>query len=262
MGTATSPAGSMLDGSAAELLSRNDPSKAHPPGTIALSVADLARYHAFTMSIWALQYPPGTQLSMMQSLSVPHNLNRIIREMPPEAEWLHITADDQVMPPDSLLRLLDRMDDEGLDVLVPLIVRRRPPFQLLIFKDEVEEGFVAFDYDELPSEGILEVFSAGSGGMTIRRSVLERMREWQGHDRWFEHSSGEHVNEDTEFCRKLREMDPPVKIYADVEVHMGHCGMFIAWPYLNGDWGINIQMGEGPNGAMNAIFIRSGERDA
>lgn len=236
---------------------RNDPTKLHPPGTIALSVADLARYHAFTMALWAVRYPEGTQLSMLQSISISGNLNRIIREMNPDSEWLWIQADDQVFPPDSLLRLLDRMDDEDLDVLVPLIVRRRPPFQLLIFKGETEEGYEAFSYNELPHTGIVECYAAGTGGMLIRRSVFDRVAEWQGHDRIFESSGGELVNEDTEFCRKLRAVG--IKIHADVEVHMGHCGFFIAWPYLNGDWGINIQMGEGPNGAMNAIFVRSGE---
>jgi len=42
--------------------------------------------------------------------------------------------------------------------------------------------------------------------------------------------------------------------------------MFIAWPQLtaaNGDeaaWGINIQMGQGPEGTMNAIFVKPADK--
>lgn len=236
---------------------RNDQSRIHPPGVIALSVGDLGRYHQFTMSMACIVYPPGTTVSMMQSLSVPANLNRIIREMPDAAEWLWIQGDDHVFAPDSLLRLLDR----DVDVVVPLITRRSPPFSTLVFKEETEEGYLPYAYEEIPKDGsLLPVYAAGNGGMLIRRNVLDLVDPDRENGVWFAHSGGEMVNEDTEFCRRLRELEVP--IYLDPSVHMGHCGMFIAWPQLSGPdgeeaaWGINIQMGQGPEGTLNAIFVK------
>ena len=228
----------------------------HPPGTIALSVGDLARYHDFTMAIRSTIEPPGTVVHMYRSLSMPANLNNIVREMRPESEWLWIQADDQVWEPDALMRLLDR----EVDVVVPLITRRHPPFSTLVFKEETELGFKPYAYDELPARGLLEVHSCGSGGMLVRRHVLDKIREWQGHDRLFEYLAGEVPNEDTEFCRKLREVG--VKIYCDVEVTLGHCGMFIAWPKRSedGKWGINFQMGDASNGLVQGVFLQPGER--
>lgn len=233
----------------------------YPPGTIALPVGDLGRQHAFTLSLACLRYPEGTGIHMVQSISVAANLNTIIRDMPPHSEWLFIQADDQVFPSDILYRLLDRQ----VDVVVPLITRRHPPFSTLVFKTETEEGYLPYAYDELPAKGLITCHAAGSGGMLIRRHVLERIVEWQGHDRVFEFTAGDVVNEDVEFCRKLRSLDPPVPIHCDVEVVMGHCGGFIVFPHYAGEngsgkWGLRFQMGEGPEGAIRGIFLEPDER--
>lgn len=228
----------------------------HPPGVVAIAAGELGRYHDFTMALSSLEYPPGTRIHMVRSLSVARNLNIIVNEMPDAAGWCWLQADDHVFEPDSLLRLLAR----DVDVVVPIIPRRRPPFSTLVFKEETDEGFMAYAWDELPSEGLLgPIYAAGTGGMLVRRSVFERMRDWQGHERYFENTSGDVVNEDTEFCRKLRELDIP--IYADVEVVMGHCSMFVACPQQqDGKWGIQFQMGDGPEGALKGIFLQPGER--
>lgn len=225
----------------------------HPPGTIALPVGELARFSAFTYSAACLQYPPGTTIAMMQSLSIPRNLNEIIRDSlaRPDDEWVWLQADDHVFEPDLLTRLLDR----ELDVVVPLIVRRRPPFAPVLFKAETENHeYEPFAYDELPEEGLLEVYAAGTGGMLVRRHVLEAIG-----DPWFEFQRGEILNEDVEFCRKIR--DAGFKIHADLSCRMGHAGLFIVWPRYQDGWGINFQMGEGPEGAMNAIYVKPGAQE-
>lgn len=227
----------------------------HPPGTIAIPVGELARYSLFAHSLGSLVYPPGTQIAMVQSLSIPRNLNEILRNM--TGEWVWFQADDHCWAdPYILIQLLDR----DLDVVCPLMVRRRPPFAPVLFKSQNEDGeYEPFAYDELPDSGTLEVFSAGTGGMLVKRRVIDAIREMQGHDRWFEYQQGEIVNEDVEFCRKIR--DAGFTIHADMEVHMGHIGNFVAWPYFSDKWGIRFQMGEGPEGAMNAIYVQPGARD-
>jgi hypothetical protein len=237
--------------------------KSYPPGAIALPCAELSRFSAFTMAIVSLEYPPGTRIHMVNSLSIAANLNIVIRDLPPEAEWLAFQSDDHVFSPDSLLRMLARMYENDLDVLVPIMCRRHPPFSALIFKEETEEGFMAYAWDEIPTEGLLgPLWAAGTGGMLIRRSALNRLAEagLAPGGMFFENSAGEIINEDTEFCAKLRAVG--VDIYADCSVTMGHCGMFIAWPSVTpeGKWGIHFQMGEGPEGALKGIFLEAGEK--
>lgn len=228
------------------------------PGTIAIPCGELGRYSAFSYSMACLQYPPGTTIAMMQSLSIPRNLNMIIRDAlaKPETEWVWLQADDHVFEADTLHRLLER----EVDVLVPLILRRRPPFAPVLFKSERVNAdgiteYEPFAYDELPREGLLEVHSAGTGGMLVRRRVLEAIG-----DPWFEFKQGELLSEDVDFCRKIRAAG--FRIHADMEVRMGHVGNFLVWPKLDDSgWGIQFQMGEGPDGALNAIFVKPGERE-
>lgn len=208
----------------------------HPPGVIVIPCGELGRYSAFTYSMACLQYPPGSTISMMQSLSIPRNLNICIRDALDKKdkngsvrEWVHLTADDHVFEPDMLVRLLDR----DVDVVVPLILRRRPPFSPVLFKGERirEDGITEYEslaYDELPRSGLFPVYSAGTGGMTIKRHVLERIREMQGHDLWFEFQQGEVLSEDVDFVRKIR--DAGFQVHVDMDVRMGHVGNFIVWP--------------------------------
>lgn len=238
--------------------------KAYPPGAIALPCGDLARYHAFTMAIISLEYPPGTRIHMVNSLSVAANLNIVCRELlaDPNLQWIALQADDHVFSPDSLLRMLASMYENSLDVLVPIMCRRHPPFSALVFKEETEAGYLAYAWDEIPSEGLLgPLWAAGTGGMLIRRSVLERLAEagLAPDGLYFANTAGEVVNEDTEFCRKLRTLG--IEMWADCSVAMGHCGMFIAWPMPSeGKWGIRFVMGEGPEGSLNGIFLAPGEK--
>lgn len=248
------------------------PSSAHsagvpPPGMVALTVGELGRYHAFTIALSSLQLPPGSIINMVQSLSVAANLNMMVKQMldeAPQLMWFNCQADDHVFRPDFIYAMCEGMYAEDVQVVVPLITRRRPPFSTIIFKEETADGFVPYAWDELPPSGLFgPLYAAGTGGMMIRRETLERMREWQGHERWFEFSAGEVVNEDTEFCAKLRQLGVP--IYANLDVQMGHATMMVTWPLLNGDeenprWGINFQMGDGPEGVLKGVFLQPGER--
>jgi hypothetical protein len=219
-----------------------------PFGTVALPCGELGRFSAFTYSLANLQLPPGSTKSMAHGLSIPRSLNTILREM--KGGWVWFQADDQIFDPELLIRMLDR----EVDVLVPLIVRHVPPFSPVIFKEQNEDGeYVPFAYDEIPEEGLFEVYAAGTGGMLVRRHVIEEIG-----DPWFEFSSHEVHNEDLEFCRKIREAG--FTIHADASNTMGHMGLFTIWPvFVNGEWGLRFDLGQGPDGAMNQIFVNTGK---
>lgn len=230
------------------------PEFAHPAGTIALPCGEMGRFNAFTYSLACLQWPPGSRLAMAKGLSIPRNLNTIIREM--VGEWVWLIGDDHVFDPFFLVKMLDTMYREDVDVLLPVCIRRQPPFAPVLFKSESEEGFQPFAYDELPTEGILEVHAAGTAGMLVRKEVLEAIG-----DPWFENSDKEHATEDLEFCRRIREAG--YKIYADMGTLLGHIGLMTVWPKVHeGHWGFMFDMGAGPEGSLNQIFINVGQREA
>jgi GT2 family glycosyltransferase len=205
----------------------------HPPGTIGFSVGDVVRYIEFVVSLQRMWRPDGTTTSYGQSVSIPENMNTIIRGMPDESKWLHIQSDDHIWQADLLQVLLD----SGCDVVVPLIIRRGPPFIPVINKERTEAGsYHAFAYSEIPTSGLLEVDTAGSGGMLIRRHVLDAIE-----DPWFAPSPGSiGLDYDMNFCRKVREAG--FAIYCDPGALLGHISNHTVWPeFRDGHWQVSME---------------------
>jgi len=232
----------------------------YPPGTIVIPCHDLARYHQFTHDMHLLDVPDGTIASYQRSLSIVQNLNEAVKAMlqeqkppvdeagnpkldefgeplpaPPDSQWAWFIADDHCFSRTVVVDLLRR----DVDIVVPLVCRRGPPYSLVIFDDERGEDehgrtmYHQVQYDELPEDGgLFEVHAAGSAGMMVKRHVFEEI----GFP-WFENSDGISTNEDVEFCRKAREAG--FKIWCDTDVRLGHLGAVAAWPARReGEWGI------------------------
>lgn len=226
--------------------------KKHPPGTIGCSAGEFLRYGAFFMSLMKVQKPENTNVSFSHSISIPENWNDIIRQM--HGDWLWIQADDQVFEADALTRLLDH----EVDVVVPLILRRGPPFVPLIFKEETPEGYIPYSYEELPNPvpgSLIECVMAASGGMLVRKRVFEAIVEWQGHDAIFEYEAGERLTEDFHFARKI--LACGFKIHCDPSVVFGHIGTFTIWPHhANGKgWQVGFDMGRAKNGRRSIFYF-------
>lgn len=217
----------------------------HPPGTIVIAAGEFLRYGAFTNSLLQTQHPAGTSILIKQSVAIVENLNDCIRKM--TGDWIWIQADDQSWQPDALIRLLDR----NVDIVVPLILKRAPPYHPVAFKDyDPAEGFFPYALTELPTTGLVELVAAGSGGMLIRKHVLDTLG-----DPWFTYGSGETLNEDLRFCRRIVE-ETDYKIWLDVEVQMGHRGSYTVEPALTDDhWDVGLNFGTAPNGNKNSIVI-------
>jgi len=206
-------------------------------GTIAVPTAEIGRFTMFMVSMATTRQPDQTNLSIMASASVVENLNQIIRQLRLQDEWVWILGDDHVWPQDTLMRLLDTMDqNDDIDVLVPLVVKRNPPWHLVLFHEAgvYDDGlprWKPYGWDEVPETGTFEIDAAGSAGMLVRREVLETMG-----DPWFQSSGGIVLNEDVMFCRKAREHG--YNVYATADVTMGHLGIFNVRPlYREGRWG-------------------------
>lgn len=218
--------------------------RVHPPGSIIIAAAEFLRYGAFVNSLLQTQHPAGTAILIQQSIAVVENLNDCIRKM--TGDWIWIQADDQSWQPDALLKLLDRQ----VDIVVPLILKRSPPFHPVAFKDyDADSGFFPYALNELPTTGLVPVIAAGSGGMLIRKHVLDELG-----DPWFTYGNGETLNEDLRFCLRILE-ETDFKIWLDVDVQMGHRATYMVEPDLNGDhWDVSLNLGT-IQGKANTIII-------
>lgn len=230
----------------------------HPPGTIIVAAGEFLRFGGFVNSMLQVLHPPRTEILIKQSVAVVDNLNNCLARMSPDSEWVWIQADDQSWEPDALIRLLDR----DVDVVCPLILKRSPPFHAVAYKEQSAEGFLPFALSELPASGLLEIHSAGSGGMLIKRPVLDAIglpREAPWEERhWFTYGEGQHLNEDLVLCRRIREEG--FSIWLDCEVTMGHRGTFTVIPvHEDGRWSIGLSMGQSSNGKSNTIVVHPKE---
>lgn len=190
----------------------------HPPGAICVASGELSRYPAFTDSLVHCLRPTGTTIQYNCGLNVAANFNIGIRDaLESGAQWVWIMGDDHEFEPDALLRLLERQ----VDMVVPLVARRQPPFIPVLFKEPtgplMHEQFRPYFWRELPAHGLIAPYMCGSAGMVIRRHVLETMD-----DPWFEtgNMGKEYTNEDTYFCVKARQAG--FTIYADMDVQLDH----------------------------------------
>lgn len=221
-------------------------------GTIVIPLGDMLRYPDFFMDYSALDAPEGTEVSIYRSASVVSNLNESLAHLPREHEWVWFITDDHVFPRDILKRLLAH----EADVVVPLCTRRTPPYSLLVMREESElydermeksyPAYLPYSLDEVPDESFT-CPAAGTGGMLVRRPVLDAI----GYP-WFESSDGVYLNEDFEFCRKIKAAG--FEILCDPHIYLGHIGQVHVWPqHVEGRLGVKIDCG-GPPG-QNEIVI-------
>ena len=214
------------------------------PGTICVASGDLARYSRFCNSMMQLWAPPETQTRWSCGLNVAANFNHCIRNM--EGDWVWIMGDDHVFAPDTLMRLLKH----DVDVVVPIVIRRQPPFIPVLFKRRVPNStspqgtFPYLKWGELPQHGLIGMeeglYVAGSAGMLIRKRVLDLVG-----DPWFEvgQCGREVINEDAHFCEKIAALG--IELHADMDTWMGHVTPMTIWPSRaeSGAWTTALDMG-------------------
>ena len=206
-------------------------------GTIVVASGDLARYPGFTVSLLHLLRPHGTEWRFQVGLNVAASLNQGIRDM--VGDWVWIMGDDHILPPDTLVRLLAH----DVDVVVPVCVRRTPPFIPVIFHEPLPGDpkwkFPPWKWSQLPKEGGLHrIYAAGSAGMLIRRHVLEKIG-----DPWFEggQQDSQQLNEDSYFCTKLAHAG--IMLHVDLDTWIGHVTPSVLWPakHPDGQWTVEIK---------------------
>lgn len=196
------------------------------PGLVGIIAQDTARFTSFGVSITGLAVPPGTQIRWQIGHSIAANMNELVRAMlaNPDHEWLFVLGDDHAFGPDLLMRLLAW---ENSAIVAPLCLTRTPPYKPVLFTgwaDEEKRLRRRLNPDDY-EPGLVQIHSAGSAGMLIRRRVFEAMT-----DPWFEAGrvSSVEIGEDVYFCDKAREAQ--FLLYADLRALLGHCTTATVWP--------------------------------
>ncbi len=212
----------------------------HPIGTIGVFTAELSRYPEFAISLEQLRVPidmirrEPTHLIWARGVDLVRNQNNIVRGM--RGEWLWILADDHEFAPDILLKLLGH----SVDVVVPLVAGRRPPFKPVMCRGPIGAAHTRYQWGELPRSGLFQLplgDLVGTAGMLIRRSVLDRLKE-----PWFECGQWdpEYVGEDLYLCKKMADIGVP--IHVDCDQRMSHMVTCSVWPDPLGSQGVAIEI--------------------
>lgn len=208
----------------------------HPPGMVGVIAHDAARFSLFGVSMSNLDKPEGSTVRWKLGVNLAENLNRLVRDcLDSDADWLWLLGDDHAFESHMLTTLLDH----DVDIVVPLCLRRWPPFQPVFFVGESERRLG--DLNEYPDGGLIEIHSVGSGAMLIRREVLESMR-----DPWFEYGALDHeqLSEDLWFCDKARLRN--FRIWCDLDLPLGHITSTVVWPQNRADgWSFGLGFPEG-----------------
>jgi hypothetical protein len=91
-------------------------------------------------------------------------------------DWLLMLDADHAFEPDLLVRLLHRMDANGLDVMTGFYQFKSPPYSPVLFLRQGENKFVHAIAKWPDGSEILKVDSAGAGCLLVRRKVFDRIR--------------------------------------------------------------------------------------
>lgn len=201
----------------------------HPPGVVGVISGSTPRFYEFHDSLEWTEVPEGTKLFRAFSCNPANNCNSIMRQMPPEAQWLWILGDDHDWDQGLLMRLLDR----NVDLIVPMVARRVPPWLPVVYNayKPALDGLPHTDTRGYPWQalhegakydgGLLPINAAGSAGLLIRRPVWEAVEAAYGDPIWRVGTSGpDSMCEDLDFTHKAARMG--FGCYVDCNEAMGH----------------------------------------
>lgn len=214
-----------------------------PPGLVIIVSADLARFTQFNQCLLNLLVPEGTEWSWAAGTSIESNRNVALSHMKKEAQWVYTIDDDHSFKPDTLMRLLNRMYSiDEIDILQGLCMTRKAPFQPYAYMrdpDFHEWGtrYISAHWSDIPITGVSEWDACGTGGMLIRRRVIDAMAF-----PWFEagKTAKDHIGEDLYFCTKAKELG--YRVWVDSDVRTGHMTIHTNWPVvIEGQWHLGIE---------------------
>ena len=191
---------------------------------IAIPQHELSRYTAFETNLDRVICPPFTVKQRLCSIYIANNQNALARMfMASDFDWFWLLNDDQIYPPDTLLRLLAHQKD----IVVPLCIEKNGPHPPLIYEHS-SPGLKAYRFLKRHERGLIPVGAAGGGGMLIHRRVFEAIPDpwWTVTTGQTEAGAWEQSSEDFDFCDRVA--DAGFQLFCDLEtsvIHLAHYGL-------------------------------------
>lgn len=135
------------------------------------------------------------------------------------ADYVFWLDSDMVFKPDTLIRMMDTLKKNDLDILTGLYFRRVPPYTPVLFDRLDIDGNVCYwsEFKDIP-EGLFEVGGCGFGCVLMKTDVFFDVQGKFG--QMFAPIANN--GEDIAFCWRARECG--YKIYCDPTVICGHVG--------------------------------------
>ena len=174
----------------------------------------------FAQSLAMLQKVGDCVLAMqMGSLIYTSRNNLATRAIQSEADYVFWMDSDMVFAPDTLVRMVDVLQKNKLDILTGLYFRRVQPFSPVLFDMlEIRDQRASWtSFQEIP-DGIFEVGGCGFGCVLMDTGVFIDV---QSKFKQMFAPIG-NVGEDLSFCWRARECG--YKIYCDPSIICGHVG--------------------------------------
>ena len=136
-----------------------------------------------------------------------------------DADFVFWLDSDMVFKSDTLVRMMDTLKKNDLDILTGLYFRRVPPYSPVLF-DKLEQNGEITEFSEFKTvpEGLFEVGGCGFGCVLMKTDVFFDVQSKFGNMFAPRGNNGE----DVAFCIRARECG--YKIYCDPSIVCGHVG--------------------------------------
>ena len=222
----------------------------HPPGEVVYCQTGYARCVSFFRALHRLEVPHGTHIGESTGTGVAAMMNGLMRDLRPETRWVWILGDDHEFRADTLKNMLIHAELYQTPILVPLVCKKTPPFDSVLFSEQTTKPLEFMDLPE--GDKPLVVHSAGTAGMLVQRHVIDAMAKTPPPDGrgapWFRWgiAAPDASDEDIFFCRRARELG--FETYVDPSVSLSHipAEVFISPKrFPNGDWYVEFRWPEG-----------------
>lgn len=136
-----------------------------------------------------------------------------------EADYVFWLDSDMVFKPDTLIRMMETLKANDLDILTGLYFRRVPPYSPVLYnKIEIEGVACDFsEFDRIP-DGLFEVGACGFGCVLMKTDVFFDVQAKFGNM----FSPIGNNGEDVAFCWRARQCG--YKVICDPSIICGHVG--------------------------------------
>ena len=174
----------------------------------------------FMQSLVLLQKPEDCSLAIKTGSLVYTARNELaMRALEMEADMVFWVDSDMVFDPDTLLKMMDVLKKNDLDILTGLCFRRTQPYTPTVFDKLEIDGEKAdwTEFDPIP-EKLFEVGGCGLAGLLMKTDVFFDIQARYGNIFAPIGSNGE----DVAFCWRARECG--YRIFCDPSIVFGHIG--------------------------------------